>query len=103
MEGHMRTSTRLAVVGAGALFLVLPVTAASAAPDAPARPHPLRVSGASPFAGCTAGGTATSTNFPGAEVEPSLPRSLCHAPTTRCGRRRRSEEHTSELQPPCNL
>src|SRR2546421_1161247 len=72
MEGHMRTSTRLAVVGASALFLVLPVTAASAAPDAPARPHPLRVSGASPFAGCTAGGTATSTNFPGAEVEPSV-------------------------------
>src|SRR5256885_13642097 len=71
MEGHMRTSTRLAVVGASALFLVLPVTAASAAPDAPARPHPLRVSGASPVAGCTAGGTATSTNFPGAGVEPS--------------------------------
>src|SRR2546421_482527 len=72
MEGHMRTSTRLAVVGASALFLVLPVTAASAAPDAPARPHPLRVSGTSPFAGCTAGGTATSTKFPGAEVEPSV-------------------------------
>jgi len=31
---------------------------------------PVTVSGPSPFAACTAGGTFTSTNYPGAEVEP---------------------------------
>src|SRR2546421_6453521 len=65
----MRTSTRLATAGASALFLLLPATAAAAAP---ARPHPVRASGPSPFANCTIGGTPTSTNFPGAEVEPSV-------------------------------
>jgi hypothetical protein len=65
----MRTSTRLATAGASALLLLLPATAAAAAP---ARPHPVRASGPSPFANCTIGGTPTSTNFPGAEVEPSL-------------------------------
>src|SRR5881409_3276839 len=31
---------------------------------------PVTVSGPSPFAACTAGGTSTSTNYPEAEVEP---------------------------------
>src|SRR3954468_3451732 len=68
----MRTSTRLAAAGASALLILLPATAGSAAPDSPVRPHPVRASGPSPFAGCTFGGTDTSINFPNAEVEPSV-------------------------------
>jgi hypothetical protein len=68
----MRTSTRLAAAGASALFILLPASAAGAAPDARARPHPVRVSGPSPYAGCAFGGTDTSTVFTGAEVEPSV-------------------------------
>jgi hypothetical protein len=47
------------------------VTAApSSAPLGPRASAPVPVSGATPFPGCTAGGTPTSTVFPGAEVEP---------------------------------
>src|SRR5947207_6882125 len=63
----MRTSARLATAGTVALLTILPATAANAS-----RPHPVRVSGPSPYAACTIGGTPTSTLFPGAEVEPSV-------------------------------
>src|SRR5437763_16840631 len=63
----MRTLARLATTGTVALLTVLSATAASAG-----RPHPLRVSGPSPYAACAIGGTPDSTLFPGAEVEPSV-------------------------------
>jgi len=62
----MRTSTRLVTAGAVALLTLLPGTAANAAP------RPVRVSQASPYAGCTIGGTPTSVNFTGGEVEPMV-------------------------------
>ena len=65
----MRTPARLATAGAVAVLILVPATAAGAAPD---RPRPLRVSGPSPYAACTAGSTPTSTLNPGAEVEPSV-------------------------------
>jgi len=71
----MRFSARLATASVSALFILLPASAlpASAAGAAPAfRPHPVRVSGPSPFLGCAFGGSPTSVNFPNAEVEPSV-------------------------------
>ena len=61
----------IATASVSALLILLPASAATAAP-APASPHPVRVSGPSPFLGCTFGGTPTSVNFPNAEVEPSV-------------------------------
>jgi hypothetical protein len=66
----VRTSTKLATAGAVAVLIVLPATAASGA--APSGPRLVRVSQGDPFAGCTVGGTPTSTLYPGAEVEPSV-------------------------------
>jgi hypothetical protein len=65
----MRTSGRLATVATVAMLVV---TAGSGVAAASARPGLVRVSGNSPFAGCTIGGTPTSTLYPGAEVEPSV-------------------------------
>src|SRR5690349_9971230 len=66
----MRIPIKLATASVSALFILLPASAAGAAPDV--RPHPVRVSGTSPFLGCTFGGSPTSVNFPNAEVEPSV-------------------------------
>jgi photosystem II stability/assembly factor-like uncharacterized protein len=59
---------RVTLAGTAAALALTPGTAAAAghAPD------PVRVSHASPYAGCTIGGTPDSTNFTGAEVEPSV-------------------------------
>ena len=55
----------LAIGGAGG-----PARAASATAPSGTQGAPVAVSGSTPFPGCTAGGTPTSTVFPGAEVEP---------------------------------
>jgi hypothetical protein len=65
----MRKWGSLATIAAVALSTLVPATAAGAAG---AVPDPVRVSRDNPFAGCTIGGTPTSVNFPGAEVEPSI-------------------------------
>jgi hypothetical protein len=61
----MRSFSRLATVGAVALIIFAPSGRAFADPDL------VTVSRGDPFVGCTAGGTPTSTLYPGAEVEPS--------------------------------
>jgi hypothetical protein len=71
----MRTTRRLitiATVAVGVLAVGAMGGAARAASPAasPAFGAPVAVSGATPFPGCTAGGTPTSTVFTGAEVEP---------------------------------
>jgi BNR repeat-like domain len=65
----MRMFRRLAMAGAVAVVTVVSGTAAAAAPGAF---NLVRVSRGDPFAGCTIGGTPTSTLYPGAEVEPSV-------------------------------
>jgi BNR repeat protein len=71
----MRTSTRLATAGASILLILLPAAGASADPGGP---HPLRVSGPSPFAGCTIGAGTNTTNYPNAEVEPQITTNRFH-------------------------
>src|SRR5690348_8909257 len=65
----MRNLSRLVMVTAVALCVVVPATAAGASGRVP---DPILVSRTNPFAGCTVGGTPTSVNYPGAEVEPSI-------------------------------
>ncbi len=67
----MRVPARLATVGAVAFLTLLPAGAAGAAPE-DLRTGPVRVSGPSPYAACTIGGTDTSRIFTGGEVEPSV-------------------------------
>jgi hypothetical protein len=65
----MRTSGRFATV---AITVLLVVIAGAEAAAASPRSGLVRVSHGSPFAGCTIGGTPTSTLYPNAEVEPSV-------------------------------
>jgi hypothetical protein len=65
----VRRSGRFATVAAvGALVLASGTAAGAAGPGTGL----VRVSSGTPFAGCTIGGTPTSTLYPGAEVEPSV-------------------------------
>lgn len=65
----MRRSCTVAAMTAGVLVLGLGGTAI-AEPRPGLVVGPVPVSGTTPFPGCTAGGTPTSVNHPGAEVEP---------------------------------
>jgi hypothetical protein len=71
----MRNSTRVVMVAAVILCTLVPATVAGAAG---AVHDPIRVSLSNPFAGCTVGGTPTSVNYPGAEVEPSIATNRFH-------------------------
>src|SRR3954469_15691747 len=66
----MRTFMKLATAGAAAVLIIPPASPATAA--APPESRLVTVSHGDPFASCTIGGTPTSTNYLGAEVEPSL-------------------------------
>src|SRR4051794_4060322 len=63
----VRISGRFTTVATVTALVLASATAASAAPPGAGL---VQVSHGSPFAGCTIGGTPTSTLFPGAEVEP---------------------------------